>query len=55
MQNPYDHSQDALYEAKHLCMLENNVDIWRHEQYDFYVKYIEEKYGKDYLKRFKNR
>ena len=55
MQNPFDHSQDALYEAKHQCMLNNDVEIWRHEQYDVYVKYVEEKYGKDYLKQFKNK
>lgn len=27
MQNPYDHSQDGLYEAKHQCMIKNNVTI----------------------------
>ena len=26
-QNPFDHSQDDLYEAKHKCLLENNVNI----------------------------
>lgn len=55
MQNPFDHSQDVLYEAKHQCILKNNVEIWRHKQYDVYLKYVEEKYGKDYLKQFKNK
>lgn len=30
IQNPYDHSQDHIYEAKHHCMLENNVHIIRY-------------------------
>ena len=25
--NPYDHGQDALYEAKHQCLVKNNVVI----------------------------
>lgn len=28
MQNPYDHTQDDLYEAKHQCMIDNNVYIF---------------------------
>ena len=55
MQNPYDHSQDSLYEAKHQCMVENGVEIWRANEYSKYVNYIEAKYGKDYLKKFKNK
>lgn len=27
MINPFDRSQDALYEAKHQCMLQNHVKI----------------------------
>ena len=55
MQNPFDHAQDALYEAKHQCMLANNVKIWTYDIYSIYVKYIEPTYGKDYLKQFKNK
>ena len=54
MQNPFDHSQDALYEAKHQCMLLNEVKIMKSDEYEFYVAYVEQKYGKDYLKSFKN-
>lgn len=53
MQNPYDHSQDALYEAKHQCMLKNNVEIWRYEKYMKYIKYVEHTYGKNYILSFK--
>ena len=54
MQNPYDHSQDEIYEAKHQCMLKNNVEIWKYEKYSKCIDYIDNKYGKDYLKSFKN-
>ena len=55
MQNPYDHSQDGLYEAKHQCLLSNDVEVWRHQQYHIYIDYVKDKYGKDYLKSFKNK
>ena len=35
MQNPFDHSKDALCEAKYRCMIENNVEIWRSKDYQF--------------------
>lgn len=53
MQNPYDHSQDEIYEAKHQCMIKNNVKILRYEQYKKYLDYIAEKYGSKYLDNFK--
>lgn len=56
MQNPYDHTQDDLYEAKHQCMLSNNVHILKDTSLclQYIYKYIDEKYGKDYLQQFKN-
>ena len=51
--NPYDKSQDGLFEAKHQCLLKNSVKIIYTDEYMNYVKYVEEKYGKDYLKQFK--
>lgn len=50
---PYDHSYDGLYEAKHQCMIKNNVIILKYKEYMKYVKYINEKYGKDFLKQYK--
>ena len=44
----------ALYEAKHQCMLNNNVKILKSDDYSLYIRYIENKYGKDFLKQFKN-
>ena len=29
MINPYDRSQDNIYEAKHQCMIKNNVKIFK--------------------------
>lgn len=53
MQNPYDHSLDALYEAKHQCMIQNNVIILKGNDYKKYEDYVQNKYGYDYLKQFK--
>lgn len=50
MINPYDRSQDAGYEAKHQCMLANNVKILMN--CDEYVSYVEKKYTKDFLNLF---
>lgn len=44
----------AQYEAKYQCMLKNNVRILRSDDYGQYVKYVEQKYGKDFLRQFKN-
>lgn len=55
MINPYDRTQDAIYEAKHQCMLKNGVEIITSEKYKKYVDYVNDAYGKDYLKKFKNR
>lgn len=45
---------DALYEAKHQCMIENNVKIILYSEMNFYFEYINKMYGKNYLKQFKN-
>ena len=44
MQNPYDNSQGGLYEAKHQCMIENNVTIILQSECDEYIKYVNAKY-----------
>lgn len=43
-QNPYDHSQDDLYEAKHQCALKNNVHILYYEDYKEALTYFEDIY-----------
>ena len=55
MVNPYDHSQDALYEAKHQCMLKNDVKILTENDYKMYSDYVQERHGKNYLKQFKKK
>lgn len=54
MCNPYDHSQDERYEAKHQCMLKNNVKILKTTDYMKYIDYVKSKYGKRYLKTLKS-
>ena len=49
MCNPYDHTQDALYEAKHQCMLNNNVEIWTSTQYTIAISYCLTVYGNNWL------
>ena len=53
MCNPYDRSQDALYEAKHQCMLKNDVKILRHGDYMKYIQHVEDKYGKHWFDQFR--
>lgn len=53
MQNPFDHSQDGLYEAKHQCMLANDVIILKSSEYQMFELYVAQKYGCNYLKQFK--
>ena len=49
MQNPYDHSQDGLYEAKHQCMIHNNVKIIKQNDCICYLSYVKEKYGSEFF------
>lgn len=49
MVNPYDHSKDELYEAKHQCMLRNKVAIIC--DYQKYVDFVLEKYGLEFLEK----
>ena len=49
--NPFDHSLDRLFEAKHQCALANNVKILYEQEYKKYINWFNEKgYKKeDYL------
>ena len=50
MQCPFDHNYDGQVEAKHQCMLNNNVLIIRSSEYKVAVDYFNSKYTKnDYL------
>lgn len=50
-QNPYNHSLDELYEAKHQCALQNNVKILYSEDYQKYVDWFNANYN---IEDFKN-
>lgn len=56
MQNPWCHAQDGIYEAKHQCMLVNNINILLDDDKLIIeaIEFVEEKYGKSYLNTFKN-
>jgi hypothetical protein len=53
MINPYDRTEDDKYEAKHQCMIENNVKIIT--DCSVYIEYIETMYGKNYLETFRRK
>jgi len=48
---PYNHKFDGLMEAKHQCMLKNNVTILT--DCSIYFDYIIVTYGKDFLNNFR--
>lgn len=43
MINPYDRSQDGLYQAKYMCGLNNGVEFWRYDDYKFALEYLQSK------------
>lgn len=49
------HDKDYVAEAKHQCMLKNNVTILKGRDVKQYLGYIDQKYGKSYLKQFKRK
>ena len=53
MINPFDRSKDGLFEAKHKCMIDNNVIILTAKTYEFFISYVNKKYGKSFLKSLK--
>lgn len=54
MVNPYDHSFNALYEAKHQCMLKNGVKILSDNDYKMYLDYLKKKFTPEQIKSFRN-
>lgn len=53
MINPYDRTLDYIYEAKHQCMLNNNVKILTENDLIDVFKYVDDKYTTDFVKLFK--
>lgn len=52
---PYNRKNDKLYEEKYQCCILNNIIILYSCDYKKYLDYIDQKYGKQYLKQFKNK
>lgn len=45
--------QCEKFEAKHQCMILNQIEIWTSANYNFYIDYVEENYGSNFLKSLK--
>ena len=43
------------WRAKFQCMLDNNVEVWTFRIIKPFIKYVESKYGKDYMKQFRKK
>lgn len=52
--NPYNQNDNGKTEAKHQCILKNKIKILYTNEYQKYLDYVKETYGKSYLKSFKN-
>lgn len=52
MINPYDRNQDDLYEAKHQCMIQNNVKIYTWKHVKPILEYMNNIYSKNWLTNF---
>lgn len=53
MQNPYNHSEDSLFEAKRQCALGNNVIFVTKKEMKSIIKFVLEKYSKKYIDSFR--
>ena len=53
--NEYYYLKCAQYEAKHQCMLKNNVIILKSKEYKQYLDYISNIYGQNYLNKYKKK
>lgn len=53
MINPFDRSQDDLFEEKHQCMIRNNIKIIT--DCSEFISYVYKKYGNDYIKNLRRK
>ena len=52
MVNPFDHTKDGLFEAKHQCMLQNNIKILTQLDLTSIIEWVNEEFTPDFLKLF---
>lgn len=43
----------AKYETKRRCMLENKIELLSEAGYGKYLEYVEKKYGRNFIKKFR--
>lgn len=53
MINPYDRSQDGLYNAKRLAALNAGVNFWYQKEMEPILDYIKHTYSMAYLEQYK--
>lgn len=53
--DPHKHSITDETEAKMQCIRKNNIEIVDKDKIIFYIKYVKQKYGQNYIKQFKNK
>lgn len=53
MCNPFDHSLDMLFEAKHLCGINNNVIFLRGSDMRLYIDFMKAEFGRNWKSKFK--
>lgn len=53
--NPFDRTQDGLYNAKYQCMRDNGVCLLTETDMEKYIDYVDDKYSKNFVPLFKNR
>jgi len=52
MINPYDRSLDDQYEAKHQCIIKNNVRLILEEEINNCKLFVDQEYGCNYINQF---
>ena len=53
--NPYNHKYNGIFLAKQKCMRDNNVIVLSKSDLKPIFTYVDNKYGKDYVKQFRNK
>ena len=54
MQNPYDHTLDALFEAKHLCGLKNGVTFIKEDDMRPIITFVDNVCTNEFIKSFRH-
>ena len=53
--DPHKHCRTAILDAKMECLVKNKIVLVTKHEIIFYIKYVDKKYGKNFIKSFKNK